>query len=202
MHWLKAPLTFLKKISTPSLSDHELIALYKQSGDLEILASLYQPYMDLVYAVCLKYLEEREAAKDAVLAIFEELVTKLKKYEVENFKGWLYSLAKNHCLMQLRSAKKMKTNQLNPDDVQLTENVHLNGMMEKEEHFDKLNECLQSLSPEQKTIVELFYLQQKCYKDIVEISGLDWNKVRSHIQNGRRNLKICMEEKILRSHNE
>ncbi len=176
--------------------------MYKQSGDLETLASLYQPYMDLVYAVCLKYLEERETAKDAVLAIFEELITKLKKYEVDNFKGWLYSLAKNHCLMQLRSVKKMKTNQLDPNDMQLTENVHLNGMMEKEEHFDKLNDCLQSLSPEQKTIIELFYLQQKCYKDIVEISGLDWGKVRSHIQNGRRNLKICMEEKIHRSHNE
>jgi RNA polymerase sigma-70 factor (ECF subfamily) len=44
--------------------------------------------------------------------------------------------------------------------------------------------------------VELFYLQNKCYKEIAEDTGMDWNKVRSHIQNGRRNLKICMEKNI------
>ena len=152
--------------------------------------------MDLVYGVCLKYLKDTETAKDAVMAIFEELVSKLKKHEVENFKGWLHTVAKNHCLMQLRSSKNLKTSEFDPDHMQLTENVHLNGIMEKEEHFVQLNECLKTLSSEQKTIVELFYLQHKCYKEIELITGIEWNKVRSHIQNGRRNLKICMEQKI------
>lgn len=189
-------LPFLKNISTNLMSDKELIALYKQSGELEILGTLYQPYMDLVYGVCLKYLRDSETAKDAVMAIFEELVSKLKKHEVDNFKGWLHTVAKNHCLMQLRSSKNLKTNEFDPDHMQLSENVHLNGIMEKEEHFVQLNECLKTLSSEQKTIVELFYLQHKCYKEIELITGIDWNKVRSHIQNGRRNLKICMEQKI------
>ena len=185
----------LKKISS-SLSDKELIALYKQSGDLELLAALYQPHMELVYAVCLKYLENRESAKDAVMVIFEELIIKLKKHEIENFKGWLHTVAKNHCLMQIRSAKHLKISEFHPDDMQLTDSVHLNGIMEKEEHLHQLKDCLQTLSSEQKTIVELFYLQQKCYKEIATVMNMDWNKVRSHIQNGRRNLKICMEEKM------
>lgn len=192
----------MKVIPKSSLSDGELIAQYKQSGNLEVLAALYQPYMELVYAVCLKYLKEPETAKDAVLAIFEELVTKLKKHDIDNFKGWLYSLSKNHCLMQLRSAKHIKLQQLDPDYMQLNETVHLNGIMEKEENLDRLATCLETLSPEQKTIVELFYLQHKCYNEITAISGLDWNKVRSHIQNGRRNLKICMESKMQRSSND
>ena len=176
--------------------------LYKQTANLEVLGQLYQPYMDLVFGVCLKYLKDSERAKDAVMAIFEELVSKLKKHEVDNFKGWLHTLAKNHCLMQLRSAKNIKTAEFNPDHMQLTETVHLNGVMEKEEHLEQLNDCLQTLSPEQKTVVELFYLQQKCYKEIETITGIEWNRVRSHIQNGRRNLKICMDQKMQRTSNE
>jgi len=195
-------LSFIKNISGSPLGDKELIAVYKQSGDLEVLGKLYQPHMDLVYGVCVKYLKETEAAKDAVMAIFEELIIKLKKHDVDNFKGWLHTLAKNYCLMQLRSAKNIKTSEFDPENVQLTENVHLNGIMEKEEHLQQLNECLQSLSPEQKTVVELFYLQRKCYKEIESITGVEWNRIRSHIQNGRRNLKICMDRKIQRSGNE
>ena len=168
---------------------------YKQSGDLQVLASLYQRYMELVYGVCLKYLQDTEPAKDAVMQVFEELVQKLKKHEVDNFKSWLYTLAKNYCLMQLRSQKNRKTVSISPELMQNDEELHLNGALQKEAEFKKLERCLQTLSAEQQQTVELFYLQQKCYNEIVEQTGLDWKKVRSLIQNGRRNLKICMESK-------
>jgi RNA polymerase sigma factor (sigma-70 family) len=187
-------LSFLKNISNPDAGDLELVALYRRSADLRVLGDLYQRYMELVYGVCLKYLQDSETAKDAVMAIFEELAQKLHKHEVENFRGWLYTVAKNHCLMQLRSARRIKTNELDPDRMQITEDVHLNGMLEKEGQLDKLSGCLETLSPEQRSTVELFYLQNKCYKEIEALTGLEWNKVRSHIQNGRRNLKICMEK--------
>jgi RNA polymerase sigma factor (sigma-70 family) len=188
-------LSFLKNIPSHSAGDAGLVAAYRQSGDLNLLAALYQRYMDLLYGVALKYLGEPETAKDAVMAIFEELAQKLLKHEVENFKGWLYTLAKNHCLMQLRSGKRMRTGELDPDHMQSGEDVHLNGVFEKEQQLDRLSKCLETLSSEQKTTVELFYLQHKCYKDIEAMTGLEWNKVRSHIQNGRRNLKICMEQR-------
>ena len=98
--------------------------------------------------------------------------------------------------MQLRSAQRLKTRAFDPERMQTGEEVHLNGMMEKEEHLDKLTRCLETLSAEQKTTVEMFYLQNKCYKEIETITGLEWNKVRSHIQNGRRNLKLCMERSV------
>ena len=186
-------MAFIKNISTHTAGDQELVASYRRSADLEILASLYQRYMELVYGVCLKYLPDPETAKDAVMAIFEELAQKLHKHEVENFRGWLYTLAKNHCLMQLRSTRRIKTNELDPDRMQMEQDVHLNGILEKEERLDKLSKCLDTLSPEQKSTVELFYLQNKCYKEIEKLTGLEWNKVRSLIQNGRRNLKMCME---------
>lgn len=187
-------MSFIKNISQNSLSDKELVSLYKESGDMAVLGELYQRYMELVYGVCLKYYKEPETAKDSVMLIFEELVTKLKKHEVDNFKGWLHQLAKNHCLMQLRTPKNMKTVEFKTELVQSEENVHLNGVLEKEESFKKLEFCLGTLSGEQQETVRLFYLDGKCYNEIVEITGMEWNQVRSLIQNGRRNLKICMEK--------
>ncbi|MBS1916492.1 MAG: sigma-70 family RNA polymerase sigma factor [Bacteroidetes bacterium] len=184
------------------MSDHELVLLYKKSGNLTVLGELYQRYMELVYGVCVKYLKEPETAKDAVMAVFEELVPKLQKHEVDNFKGWLYTLAKNHCLMQLRSVKNKHVLEFDTERMQLTEDVHLNGVMEKEEHLERLQDCMQTLNDEQRTTVTLFYLENKCYKEITELTGMEWNKVRSQIQNGRRNLKICMEQKTLNAGNE
>ena len=188
-------MAFLKNISSTNQSDTELVLAYRQSGDLKVLGELYQRYMELVYGVCLKYLKEPELAQDAVMQIFEELVSKLKKHEVENFRGWLHQVAKNHCLMQLRTPKNLKTVALPPLLMQNEEDVHLNGVMEKEENFQKFEKCIDSLSDEQRTMIKLFYLDGKCYNEIVEITGLEWNHVRSSIQNGRRNLKLCMEKK-------
>ena len=187
-------MTFLKNISTSSQSDTELVTQYKQSAELAVLGELYQRYMELVYGVCLKYFKEPETAKDSVMMIFEELVLKLKKHEVENFKGWLYQLVKNHCLMKLRTPKKLKTVELNISLVQNEKSVHLNGVLEKEENLERMEFCLNTLPEEQEKTIRLFYLEGKCYNEIVEITGYEWEKVRSFIQNGRRNLKICMEK--------
>jgi RNA polymerase sigma factor (sigma-70 family) len=186
-------LAFLKNISNNQLTDADLVVAYKQSGDAALVGELYQRYMELVYGVCLKYLKHPENAQDSVISIFEELVVKLHRHEVEHFKGWLYTLAKNHCLMRLRSQKKGKVVNFDVELVQSEENPHLNGELEKEENFQKMEYCLGQLQKEQRNIIELFYLQGKCYNEIVEITGIEWNKVRSHIQNGRRNLKICMD---------
>ena len=187
-------MAFIKNIPTNALPDKELVNLFRTSGNMEALSVLFQRYMDLLYGVCLKYLKQPETAKDAVMQIFEELVAKLPKHEVDNFKSWLYTLAKNYCLMQLRTPKNLKTTEFKVESMQLEEEAHLNGIQLKEENLQKLERCLQTLSMEQKKAVELFYLQNKCYKEIADVTGIEWNKVRSFIQNGRRNLKICMEK--------
>ncbi|HET9431453.1 MAG TPA: sigma-70 family RNA polymerase sigma factor [Chitinophagaceae bacterium] len=187
-------MAFIRNISSSNLSDKELTDRYRHSGDMALLGELYQRYMELVYGVCLKYFKEPESAKDSVMLIFEELVSKLRKHEVDNFRAWLHQLAKNHCLMQLRTPRNMKMVEFRSEFVQNEENVHLNGVLEKEENFKALEQCLGTLSDEQQVSIRLFYLEGKCYNEIVEITGHEWNHVRSSIQNGRRNLKLCMEK--------
>ena len=188
-------MVFIKNI--PSLiSDYELIEKYKASADLALLGELYQRYMELVYGVCLKYMKDSEEAKDCVMSIFEELVGKLQKHQVENFKGWLYQLAKNHCLMKLRKKKIIPVN-IDFSNVHLQENEHPSLAFEKEENLKQMEFCLGQLAELQRQVIELFYLQDKCYKEISEALGMELNMVRSFIQNGRRNLKICMEKRAI-----
>lgn len=186
---------FIKNISS-SYSDAELVQQYKLSGDMNVLGDLYQRYMDLIYGVCLKYLKTSDDAQDAVINIFEELIHKLKKYEVDNFKGWLYQLAKNHCLMKLRSSKSRPVT-IDVEVVHLAENMHLDDVVDKENNLTVMENCIEQLPNDQKSVVQLFYLDEKCYKEIAECTQTDINKVRSFIQNGRRNLKICMEKNAL-----
>lgn len=161
---------------------------------MAVLGELYQRYMELVYGVCLKYFKEPERAKDSVMAIFEELVIKLKKHEVENFRAWLHQLAKNHCLMALRTPKNLKTVEFSTEIVQSEENTHLDIVLGKEEQFRMLEDCLGTLTADQQASIRLFYLEGKSYNEIAGETGQEWNKIRSLIQNGRRNLKICMEK--------
>jgi RNA polymerase sigma factor (sigma-70 family) len=151
--------------------------------------------MEQIYAVCLKYLKDPETAKDAVMAIFEELIDKVKKHEISYFKGWVYMVAKNHCLMQLRSQKQMPL-ESNADFMQLADNPHPDGIFENEENLNQLTKCIDALSSDQKQSVQLFYLQEKSYKEIAGLTNSDWNKVRNLIQNARRNLKNCMENNL------
>ncbi len=149
--------------------------------------------MDLLYGVCLKYLKDPALAQDAVMGVFETLIVQLPRHDVSFFRAWVYQVTKNYCLMQLR--KNSRGPRISPlSDMELAENGHQGEAQEKEFRLNRLEGCLETLSPEQKQAVALFYLEEKCYNDIVLQTGLDWNRVRSLIQNGKRNLKICMEK--------
>lgn len=179
-------------------TDEWLIAQFRDTGDLEFLGTLYERYMHLVFGLCLKYLKDREASRDATMQIFEKLVVEIPKREIENFKPWLHVLTKNYCLMHLR-AEKTKTSQQKKmweSEAFLMESataLHHNDEGKLEEDLEVLKKCIDQLKSEQKECVNLFYIEEKCYQEIADLLDIELKKVKSHIQNGKRNLKICME---------
>ncbi|MEP2771699.1 MAG: sigma-70 family RNA polymerase sigma factor [Fulvivirga sp.] len=176
--------------------EYELIESYKKTHDLAILGKLYQPFMHLVYGVCLKYLKNREASQDAVMQVFELLVKKVKTHKIENFKSWLYVVTKNFCLMELRSKKHQIARESKDIDDGVVENElllhHKNDSID-EDNLVMLEKCIDQLQKEQKTCIELFYLEKKSYKEVETLTHYDLKQVKSYIQNGKRNLKNCME---------
>lgn len=176
------------------IREQDLLARYRKTGDTAILGQLYSDYMHLVYGVCLKYLKDRDRSQDAVMDIFESLVDKLRRQEVANFKSWLFVVARNHCLMILRSAahkKEMSNKSVNDMEFALPAH-HDNGQMNNED-MAALKNCIEKLKKEQKECVALFYLEEMSYREITEQTRFDLKKVKSHIQNGKRNIKLCIE---------
>jgi RNA polymerase sigma-70 factor (ECF subfamily) len=195
---LSDPLQFMRITNGPGheRSDEQLIGTYLLKGDLDILGELYSRYMPLVHGVALKYLGNREDARDAVMQIFEKLIHEIRNHEVRNFRSWLYVLSKNHCLMTLRSEKsdreKRKGWEVEQNFMESEEELH---PLDREDASleSALEECIGELKNEQKECIRLFYYKKMCYREISEKLGLSETKVKSHLQNGKRNLKICLE---------
>lgn len=182
-----------------NITDEELINAFSTSGDLEILGELYSGYMHLVYGVCLKYIKNRDEAMDAVMQIFEKLIAEIPKQKIENFRSWLHVVTKNYCLMQLRSKKVLdeKYNEwvIDPENFMESED-DLHPIDKDEPDMEKaLADCIERLKEEQKECIKQFYYEDRCYNEIAQNLGLDEKKVKSHLQNGKRNLKLCLEAK-------
>ena len=175
-------MSFFKRNHKDYKTDLELIKLYQQTADLAYLGELYQRYSSLVYGISLKYLKDREESKDAVMQIFEKLIVELKNKEINNFKAWLHVVAKNYCLMWLRSNKEKGSkvgfnDQIENENTNLQE--HIDESFNKNNNENKLialESAIGELSDEQKLCIDLFFMQNKSY-----------------IQNGKRNMKVFIE---------
>lgn len=187
------PIMKLNGSSLSKESDESLLEKYTSSEDLNVLGELYTRHSEMVYYVCLRYFKDEEKSKDAVMQLFEQLIVKIKKQTIQDFSKWLYVVAKNFCLMELRSSKKIE---ISTDEfVEFPTNLHpQEDYAEKEERLSQLEKCIQKLPEKQRISIDLFFINQKCYKEVVEITGFSMNDVKSYIQNGKRNLKNCMEK--------
>jgi RNA polymerase sigma factor (sigma-70 family) len=177
------------------ISDTELLQRFHSDHNNEWLGILLQRYTLLLLGVCMKYLKNEEEAKDSVQQVFLKAITELHKYKVDYFKSWIYMVAKNHCLMQLRDKGKYaaEINELvmaAPDDTEDKKN-HI----EKDNTLTNMAAALQQLNKEQQLCITLFYLEKKSYQAIAELTQFNLMQVKSHIQNGKRNLKLILEKK-------
>lgn len=189
-----------KLFSNKPSTDEELVAKYKRSKDNRFVGELFTRYTHIVLGVSMKYLKNEEAAKDAVMDVFESLLDDLLKHEIDYFQGWLHTYVRNHCLMQLRKEKSQRQRKDQYDKsaetfVESSDGMHPSDKEILEMELETLQNAINQLKDEQKTCVELFYLQRKSYKEVSSTTGFDLKQVKSYIQNGKRNLKNIIEER-------
>ena len=169
-----------------------MLRQFKDTANQEAFGQLYSRYIPLIYGLCLKYLQQIEDAEDTVINIYEELIPKIQRYQIENFKTWIYSTTKNHCLQVLRKAHKNYFEEIDLQIMESDEFEHLIDVEDDKEKEDALNYCLEKLPDEQRQCIILFFFEDFSYADIVEKKGFELNRVKSYIQNGKRNLRICV----------
>lgn len=180
------------------LSDDELVGKIKLFNDRRAITALFERYVHLLYGVCLKYLKDREQSKDAAMEIFEISMEKIPVTDISNFKGWIYTVTKNHCLMKLR---KMSSSQRYHEEIIqnlkeeiMESDIPLNLIHENNLNpvADSLESAMTKLKKEQEECIRMMYLENKSYKEIAEMTGYSLKQVKSYIQNGKRNLKIII----------
>ena len=180
-------------------TEEELISEFRSTGNIEVLGELYSGYMHLVYGVCIKYLKDREEAKDSVMQIFEKLIVEIPRHKIDNFRSWLHVVTKNFCLMKLRSEKSAseKHNEwINDSEYFMEYSIQMHPIDGDDADLENgLADCIERLKVEQRESIKLFYYENMCYNDIAAILNMDEKKVKSHLQNAKRNLKLCLEEK-------
>mgnify|MGYP001115175383 CR=1 FL=1 len=187
------------KLKVPHIKnqdDSDLLSVFIKTQNLDVLGELYNRYIHLVYGVSLKYFKNREKSQDAVSSIFEKLITDIGDAKIENFKSWLYVVTKNFCLMELRKeqSQKRRHEQFSADSfMESTQTMHPIDEERDDDIETTLRTCIEKLKNEQKSCIELFYYQDKCYKEISTELQIEEKKVKSFIQNGKRNLKICLD---------
>ena len=180
------------------LSDADLLLKIRQHGDNDYLEILFSRYAHLLYPMCEKYFRDEADSKDAVMEILEKVIIELQLKEVNNFKNWIYSVTRNHCLMKLRKDKQ--TNDIfqseNKFSKEFMESAHFLHLLSEGSHDnEEIDKAIGALKEEQRTCLKLFFFENKSYNEVAQSTGYTVNKVKSNIQNGKRNLKKILLEK-------
>ena len=175
-----------------SLNDEQLIRVYKEKQWGACIDELYKRYGHLVYGVQLKYTKQTMDAEDLTMECFANLPSLILKHDIDFFKGWLYTVARNLALSFLRKSKKNQTIQIDEQVVDLAKEEEQNDI---EQQFNLLEWAIPQLKAHQKTCIVLFYIEQLSYEQIMKQTGYSFNEVKSYVQNGKRNLKLLMEQK-------
>lgn len=178
------------------ITDQELLERFYADRDNQWLGILLERYTLLLLGVCMKYLKNEEQARDSVQQIFLKAITELQKYKVEYFKSWIYMVAKNYCLMQLRDKPGKNTIEVRDSIPAESIEADKESLLLNEKTYEYMGEALKELNADQQLCVTLFYMEKKSYQQIADQTGYSMMQVKSHIQNGKRNMKILIEKKL------
>lgn len=186
------------------VSDEELLKLYKETSNKEVFADLFKKHVTVVYGTCLFYLQDKDEAQDATMQLFEKLMIDINNREIDNFKGWLSFVVRNHCISLIRKQKSQTKNvksyyEFEYQDVNFEIEDAINRVGD-EQMLGQMKNCLPKLKEAQRICIELFYLKNKSYQDIANETGYSLNEIKSYIQNGKRNLKLLIEEQSRQKH--
>ena len=181
----------LRRKTIATFTDEELIDRLR-ADDRASLGLLWDRYAQLLFGVGLKYLKDREQSKDAVVDVFERLPRLVTAHAITHFRSWLHAVMRNHCLQVLR-----KNNHELHDDRTLERIEHEEGddRALHEATLQELEHAMDQLNEEQRTCLRLFYLERLSYAQVQASTGFNYDQVRSHLQNGRRNLKTMLLNK-------
>ena len=184
----------------PSVDEAALVAAAQQ-GDTQAFNRLVLQYQDPIYNLCLRMMGSREPAEDAAQDAFISAHRNMGKLRGANFKSWLFRIASNACLDQLRLRKRRQTLPLDPlefgepaavepvDPGPDPETAILSAAMAA-----TLRDAINELPPDHRLALVLCDIQGLSYQEIAEVTRANLGTVKSRINRARSGLRVSLRE--------
>jgi RNA polymerase sigma factor (sigma-70 family) len=149
---------------------------------------LDQMYRQRMIRCCIGYLGRVEEAEDAVQEVFCKVLT--AEHVPDNFRPWIYKIARNHCLNVIRKRNRQGPAQDLPPDSMLhhSQTGHLTKLLKRELH-DRLAKLVESLSESQREALRLRYTEGLSRGEIAEIMEIPEKTVKSRLFEGLKKLR-------------
>lgn len=179
--------------SLGSLPEEALVERFRASGESRFFAELYRRERRRVYAVCLKFLRQPEAAEDACHEAFVRAFEHFGTLEGDRFSAWVRRIAANLSLNRLRAEGSAAAVETAPAEIAAPEPSTERRLGGRRELAAALA-VVRSLGAEQRRAFVMFHIEGHSYREIAERTGLDRESVRSHLQNARRNFHLRWAE--------
>jgi len=185
-----------------SMDEQKLIE-FSQQGRLESFNQLVLIYQEMVFNTAYRILGDDDSAEDASQVAFINAYRNIKQYRGGSFKAWLLRTATNACYDELRRQKRRPTIPLEPvvqsgneemdspswlaDDTPSPEDV-----LESKEIERAVQNCIQALPDEFRTIVVLVDIQGLDYSEASGVIGKPLGTVKSRLARARLRLRDCL----------
>ncbi len=194
-------MAYFNSTSNSKLTDEELIKKYRFSHDKTYLGELFLRYTPYIFGVAIKNLKSQKEAEDVTLTIFNKISSDLKRIDVTDFSKLLYQLVKELCDIEVKkkNATGEESKMILIDELtkESDDNLYINSDKPKLSlDANNLRLAIDTLNESQKICIDLFYVQNKSYQEVADITGYSLNQVKTNIQNGKRLLKTYVEKKI------
>lgn len=175
--------------------DNLSVEKYLQSRDPQYWGTLYEKYRQPTFLLCMRIVRNVEEAKDLAAETFIKAFEHLERFKPGHpFLPWLSRIATNLCVDHLRRRNRFRFQAVAENHVVANSDGE-SSAEDQEELKTRILKAIKMLKRAQRRCFCLFYIHRLSYQEISELTGYSLQQVRSHIQNGRRKFKICMEQK-------
>ena len=190
--------------SDRSENDFDLVNAFKR-GDHSAFEKIVLKYQDRVYNLCYRFLGDKQEAEDSAQDIFIKVYKALKGFKLKSsFYTWLYRIVINTCKNRVKSLEfRRAKSRISIDDDQdrndhgisgIIDNINLPDMnIEKNEKIKRIQEAIDSLPPDQKTMVILRDIEGLSYDEIASVTKNRLGTVKSKLSRARLSLRTKLE---------